>query len=150
MSKKKLDHKAWLICESLLNDETWLFHREKPQFLGQIFDEDEAPISGLTLSLSNGQIMANIIWYDEPIVATKKLAAIVDEAGQALNLYDGILKIDRRELLRKEINDCGQSIPAVARQAGVNQQTIYNYLKGRSDMTVTMYDRIIKAIDSLY
>ena len=52
-------------------------------------------------------------------------------------------KIDHRDMMRTEIIESGMSIPLVARRAEVNQQTIYNYLAGRSDMTMTLYDRIM-------
>ena len=141
-----LKHRNWLVAETLLGDQTWLCHRTAPTFLGRIYNHDDAPIRGLTLSLSNGQVMADIIWYDEPVTSTKTLARIAEEAGKALDLYDGVLDVDRRKLLADAIEDSGLSIPALARRAGVNQQTIYNYLAGRSDMTVTMYGRVIAAL----
>jgi len=149
MSKKKIElkYEDWLVCENLLGNETWLFHRGQPSFLGRVFDEEQAPVSGVTMSLNNGQTIANIIWYDDVHnLSTKKLVRLTEQAGKALDLYDGVLAVDRREGLRQEIEESGISIPAIARRAGVNQQTIYNYLKGRSDLTLDLYDRILDVL----
>jgi len=52
---------------------------------------------------------------------------------------------DRRKELKKLIKKSGKSIPAIARAAGINAQTLYNYIAGRSDMTISLYDRVILA-----
>ncbi|HIJ66818.1 MAG TPA: helix-turn-helix transcriptional regulator [Planctomycetes bacterium] len=52
-------------------------------------------------------------------------------------------KIDRRRALREKIEKSKLTIPRLAARAGVNQQTIYNYLAGRSDMNLGTYDRIM-------
>ena len=140
-------HRDWLVCESLLADQTYLLHTARPAFLGRVYDEKDAPIvGGVSLSLPNGQVLAELIWYDEPVTSTNRLASIAAEAGKALDLYDGILEVDRRKLLAEAIEAAGLSIPAAARRAGVNQQTIYNYLAHRSDMTVELYHRILQSL----
>jgi len=140
------NHRNWLVCEAALGDQTYLFHRAEPAFLGRVYDEDDAPIEGLTLSLSNGQVMAGIVWYDEPVLATDALAELADHAGKALDLYDGVLDVDLRKFLAEAIAEAGLSVPAVARRAGLNQQTLYNYLAARSDLKMQTYRRIIHAL----
>lgn len=53
---------------------------------------------------------------------------------------------DRRKGLKMLIEDSKLSIPQIARKAEINQQTLYNYLAGRSDMTISFYDRIVANI----
>jgi len=138
--------KDWLICENPLGNETWMFRTKAPAFLGRLYDEDEAPVAGLTMALNNGQILAEIVWYDEPVTSSKTLSQLAGEASKAIDTYDGVLAVDRRNAMRTEIAESGMSIPQVARAAEVNQQTIYNYLAGRADMTVGLYDRVMSVL----
>lgn len=86
----------WLVAESLLGEETWLIYRGErwPRFEGQVFDEEQAPIEGLTLALSNGQIMANLRWCDAAEPTEAQLVEICRQAGHALDVYDGVLEAD--------------------------------------------------------
>ncbi len=54
---------------------------------------------------------------------------------------------DRLNDLKKLIKKSKLSIPHIARKAEINQQTLYNYLAGRSNMTIRLYDRIVAVID---
>jgi len=51
--------------------------------------------------------------------------------------------------LKKLIADKGVSVPKLAALTGLNQQTIYNFLKGRSSMSVDNYNKCVDAINSL-
>ena len=98
------DHRDWLVAENVIGDETWLIHRSYPWFIGQVFDEgDELPIvGGLSLSLSNGQTLAKILWFDEPIIDEQELVSLCEDAGKALDQYDAMLDADNR---RAEVDD---------------------------------------------
>lgn len=51
----------------------------------------------------------------------------------------------RLEQLQNAINQSGLPIAQIAIKAKCDRQTIYNYLKGRTDITLSIFDRIIEA-----
>lgn len=55
-------------------------------------------------------------------------------------------KIDIRERVRAAIKKSGMSVPAVARAAGLNQQTIYNFLEGRRRLRMDSLEAVIDAL----
>ena len=55
------------------------------------------------------------------------------------------MKKNRREMMRKAIQESDFNIPHIARIAVIDKQTIYNFLNGKSGITLRNYDRIIDA-----
>ena len=51
-------------------------------------------------------------------------------------------KIDFRATIRRAMKKRRIQVPELARRTGLNHQTIYNYLAGRSEMTGANLERI--------
>ena len=59
----------WLIDDTadIGNARVFVVHTVEPRFVGEIVPDDEAPISGVTISATLGQTVCNVLWIDEPI-----------------------------------------------------------------------------------
>lgn len=60
-------------------------HTQRPRFVGELFIEDEddglnAPISGVTLSVSDTEVLAAIDWFDDPVFDPGELVTALREA----------------------------------------------------------------------
>ena len=58
--------------------------------------------------------------------------------------------IDFRKKIKEELKKQKQSIPKLAAQIGCNQQTIYNYLAGRTPINADLLEKIIEALKISY
>ena len=99
----KFDHHHWLVAENLLGDQTFLIHTAEPRFTAEIFDEEAAPVEGLTVQLSNGQYAGHFEFIDEPPAwGTSDWVEVGQVMGRALNVYDGVIEAD---LERKQADE---------------------------------------------
>lgn len=55
-------------------------------------------------------------------------------------------KIDFRQIIKKQMCKKKINTPELARQAGLNVQTLYNYLAGKSEMTTFNLESILKIL----
>jgi len=51
-----------------------------------------------------------------------------------------------REQIKKKLKSRDMSVPQLARKAGLNHQTIYNYLSGRTDMKGSNIEKLLKVL----
>lgn len=54
-----------------------------------------------------------------------------------------------RQELKDKITAKGVSIAKLARLADIHQDSIYNYLRGKSSLTVDNYEKLIKLLANL-
>ena len=57
-----------------------------------------------------------------------------------------MIKIDFRELIKREMKKQKINIPEMARRIGLNAQTIYNYLAGKTEMKATNLEKIFEKL----
>ena len=55
-------------------------------------------------------------------------------------------KIDFRKEIKKQMKSKKVNTPELARQAGLNVQTLYNFFAGKSDMTTSNIETILKIL----
>lgn len=52
-----------------------------------------------------------------------------------------------REKIQSSLKKAGISIPKLARQIGCNQQTLYNYFAGRSQLSADKVEKILNLLE---
>ncbi len=50
-------------------------------------------------------------------------------------------------LLLKAIKTCGRSPYQLAKEAGISEYLIYQFMKGKRDLTLTTADRLLRALN---
>ena len=55
--------------------------------------------------------------------------------------------MDFKAIIKKELKKQKMSVPQLARKVGLNYQTIYNYLLGKSDIKSGNLERILVALN---
>lgn len=85
----------WLFGDNLDGHE-FLIHRAKPRFIARLVDEEGGEgfeIDGLTVSIDDGQTLAEFEWLDAPISA-KAWQKLIPEIRIALAAYEEKLEAD--------------------------------------------------------
>ena len=68
MIRQATEPLRWVIDDTagITEGRVFVVHLEDPSFVAELIPEDEAPISGLTVSAPFGQVLCNIHWLHEP------------------------------------------------------------------------------------
>jgi len=57
------------------------------------------------------------------------------------------MKIDLRKLIIKRRKQLKMSVPELARQTGLNHQTLYNYLSGKTELGADSLEKVFQALN---
>lgn len=55
--------------------------------------------------------------------------------------------MDFRKLIKSEMEKREMSVPALARKVELNQQTLYNYLAGKSELTAVNLEKVFEVLE---
>ena len=72
----------WLIDDTadITNARVFVVHTQEPRFVGELLPEEEAEISGITISTIDHQVVCRITWINDPVFDVNKLCSSLAHA----------------------------------------------------------------------
>lgn len=84
---KQTNIPKWLIAEDVRCERWFIMHTEWPRFVGEIFEDEETGVE--TIGFPEGEIeFVDQVNFGQK--TAQKMARLMREAGEALELYDAI------------------------------------------------------------